>query len=260
MNCMIAQRIIEACRLSGDDLNLPELAPAAAHLEECPDCLSHFRQRQATDARIAAVMQDVPIPDGLRGRVETRLYRARRVRRVRRLAGWSVAAALLVAGVLALWRQSQHASVPIAVQPSSEWAIQVVQEKMPDAEVPVPANLTDAQAVASWCTRQLAKLGLKVSPSARLPLSGLVGIARTSVEGHAVAIFQYDDSRGTADLLALPLSQFDVGGDGSSPQVWQTRNLVVVTWTEGETAYVAVLKNWSRREWQQLVPRTGGVS
>jgi hypothetical protein len=259
MNCKTAQRLIESCRPSGDDLNWPELAPAAAHLEGCPDCLSRFRLHQATDARIAAVMQDVPIPDGLRGRIEARLRHTDQGRRVRRLAGWSVAAALLIGATVALWQQTQTLNQPVAVQPTGEWAIQTV-ERAPDADVTVPGDLRDAASVAAWCTKQLAKFGLNVRASARLPLSGLVGIARTTVEGRAVAVFQYDDSRGPVDLLALPLAEFDVGSAASSPQVWQTRNLVVVTWTEGETAYVAVLKNWSRREWQQLVPRTGGVS
>jgi hypothetical protein len=34
-----------------------------------------------------------------------------------------------------------------------------------------------------------------------------------------------------------------------------TRNIVLIVWTEEDTTYAAVLKDWSPRDWRPLVER-----
>jgi hypothetical protein len=58
--------MFEVARSDALDMREPELAEAAAHLAVCPRCRSVLDDRQALDQTIAHVMQDVPVPAGLK--------------------------------------------------------------------------------------------------------------------------------------------------------------------------------------------------
>src|SRR5262245_49787548 len=73
MDCRASLRMLEVCRPSGEDWSDAELHDAIAHVDQCPNCLGHVRGRQALDSRLAAAMQDVPIPPDLHGRIHARL-------------------------------------------------------------------------------------------------------------------------------------------------------------------------------------------
>lgn len=73
MDCLTAQQLIEAARPDADDLSLPELQPAAAHLRECRVCSGAWQAMQLRDLGIARAMQDVAVPDGLEQRLLSQL-------------------------------------------------------------------------------------------------------------------------------------------------------------------------------------------
>jgi len=68
---------IEACRPGSDDLKDPALAPAAARLEADPELRGVFERLQRLEATLAEAFRDVPIPDGLAGRITDRLAAVR---------------------------------------------------------------------------------------------------------------------------------------------------------------------------------------
>ena len=73
MDCRTALRKLEAVRPDSEDLNDPELAAAAAHLREHPQCAATFQARQELDRTIGRGMRDVAIPPGLKQRLLDRL-------------------------------------------------------------------------------------------------------------------------------------------------------------------------------------------
>jgi len=66
MDCPKALEILDCIRPKSDDLELPEFAEARAHTESCESCRLEFSSRQEFDAAIAAVVQDVDVPESLR--------------------------------------------------------------------------------------------------------------------------------------------------------------------------------------------------
>jgi len=103
------ERVIEAlevCRPGDGDPSDPVLAD--------PDLVELRRRIQGTDDEIAAVMQDVPIPDGLAERLIERLGMRPQPRRVSRrwaIAGGSllaVAAGLLIAAWIGINRETPY--------------------------------------------------------------------------------------------------------------------------------------------------------
>ncbi|MBM84146.1 MAG: hypothetical protein CMJ78_26630 [Planctomycetaceae bacterium] len=69
MNCHSVIEILECVRPNSDDLALPEMADAAAHLETCQRCSKQFAAMRQNDSQVAAAVLNVPIPEGLRERI-----------------------------------------------------------------------------------------------------------------------------------------------------------------------------------------------
>jgi hypothetical protein len=97
-----------------------ELLAAREHLQECSTCWAEWQRRRAADQRIAALMQAVPVPSGLREQLlaataadAQRVTPAedddlRRHRQLHRRAWWISAAAMLLivcAGGSWLWQR-----------------------------------------------------------------------------------------------------------------------------------------------------------
>ena len=92
----------------------------------------------------------------------------------------------------------------------------------------------------------------------RWPAEGLRAIACTTVAARRVAVFQYEygDKIGSAEVLALSHREFDLSNLRLvAEQIHSTRNMVVIAWTEADTTYVAVLKNWSPENLKLLLSR-----
>jgi hypothetical protein len=259
MDCKTALRILEVCRPSDDDLADSTLAGATAHLETCPECLSQFRGRQAFDERVAAAVQTEPVPAGLRDRIHARLDRVSTRRRVLRVAVWSgsAAATALVAASVFLW--SSHIDQPTEIAKSQLTQLDTFDENDIDKLLYVQSPPDDAQAVIAECTDLLGQLKMPVRWPHTLRLEVLSAVGRTTIFDRPVAVFRFRDRRGTCDVLALPQSQFVISGLGAGTQLigTPTRNIVLIAWTEEDATYVAVLKDWSPRDWKPLVERSG---
>src|SRR5262245_9228017 len=101
MDCNTALRRLEVCRPSDGDWADADLTLAMAHVNQCPNCRDEFRARQLFDTRVAATMQDVPVPLELRNRIFSRLEaqsvpQRRSLRRIARFAALAAAAALIL--------------------------------------------------------------------------------------------------------------------------------------------------------------------
>lgn len=66
MDCQTALEHLDCVRPDSDDLDLPEMADARAHLESCDACQETFATNQSFDRAVIDVVQDVDVPEGLR--------------------------------------------------------------------------------------------------------------------------------------------------------------------------------------------------
>jgi hypothetical protein len=259
MDCKTAQRLLEVCRPAGDDFAGPELASATAHLEECPDCLSQFRTHQAFDARVAAAVQAVPVAAGLCHRIHARLDRVATRRRYLRVAVWSTAAAALVLLSAGILQWSRHVDHETPIDKASLAQLEAFDDYDFDEIRQLKLLRADSPAIAAECAELLSQLDVSVRWPQELRLNGLYAVGRTKFFGPPIAVFRFRDPRGECDILAFPHSQFAITGLQTGTQLIgpPTRNIVLIAWTEEDTTYAAVLKDWSPRDWKPLVERSG---
>lgn len=255
MDCQTALEILDCVRPDSDDLDLPEMTDARAHLNSCDACQQTFAERQSFDRAVMEVAQDVDIPEGLRSSLlelaaknvsaesggqsaDDAPSRKTSSRRRIILAAASIACALM-AGTAVWWLQSQPVQytekrlfelLPMDLRPTVEFD--------GSFEVALPF---------AWSSDRR----LRVSRELR-------GIDLDEDEGHdaAVAVFNYSPSRNApirGILAAIPASRVQplptavsfaqadsqyIAKDGRRPvaAVWQERDTVYICMVLGSAA------------------------
>ncbi len=228
MDRRIALERLDAVRPGSDDLALPDLHEAREALTSDPTLAIEFERRQKWDCQIAAAMQDVPIPDGLKDRLLVRLAaseqavaaKPQRVNRRRLLTVTAGLAASLVAGGL-FWIAAP------AAEPIPVTAIR-------DAAGALLAGRLEAAPFEGTFSPQLSRDFFRQRLSVREPAVGLLD--------HRVAAWQFQ-SNGRRPLhgvlAAIPVDQVTTPPAARS---LADREYVVdansVTWREGDVVYV----------------------
>ena len=160
MDCKTALRLLEVCRPTGDDLSDPGLATATAHLESCPDCLIHFRTRQAFDERVVAVVQAEPVPAGLRDRIHARLDHVASRRRHLRMTAWAAAAAILLAVGISFW--PKRPAEPTVIDKGTLGELTILDDSDFKQLRKLDGSLRDPTAIEDWWSTELRRLKLPV--------------------------------------------------------------------------------------------------
>jgi hypothetical protein len=103
MDCKTARLLLAFDRpLPAPELEAGEAERLHEHLAECPECGSAAQTERQVDQHLGRAMRAIPVPDGLRHRLLTRLEGERRGWYRRRV--WAPAAAAAAAAVLlAVW-------------------------------------------------------------------------------------------------------------------------------------------------------------
>jgi len=226
MDCQTALEILDCVRPDSDDLDLPEMADARAHLESCDACQETFASMQSFDRAVVDVVQDVDVPSRLRSALPGYSRRRRAIQ-----AAVSVACALMVG--VAVWLQSPTqfteaellAKLPINLSANAKFDTSF------EFALPGP-----------W----VANRQVKIAPE-------ILGIDMDDDPGHdaAVAVFRYTRSRNapvagilaaipanriaplpSAVSFALADSQY-ITKDGRRP--------VAAVWRERDTVYVCLV-------------------
>lgn len=256
MDCQTALEFLDCVRPDSDDLDLPEMADARAHLESCDACQESFAEMQNFDRAVVEVAQDVDVPAGLR-------------------------ASLLEASL----GESSTEPLADADNPTSEIAIEnepVTSSRRRKIRVAVSAACVLTLAVGVWLSRpqpvQFAEADLpKLLPidlseteefdtgfSFALPAPWTAnprlrvgrefrGIDLDDDPGHdaAVAIFSYSRSRNAPinGILAAipasrvaPLPKFSSFAQADSQYIQKDgRRPVAAVWQEGDMVYVCLV-------------------
>jgi hypothetical protein len=110
MDCKTARLLLEYARPKPAELAEGDASALAGHLHTCPDCDALARGERQFDAHLGRAVRGVPLPDGLRDRLLTRLAAERRAwyRRKAWRCGPVAAAAVMVLALSAYWFWPRH--------------------------------------------------------------------------------------------------------------------------------------------------------
>lgn len=256
MDCQTALEHLDCVRPDSDDLDLPEMAAARAHLESCDACQESFAERQNFDRAVTSVVQDFDVPEGLRSSLleaslsETSVepsanadhptaevttdnqIAANSRRRKLRVAVSAACAFMLGVGV---WL-------------SQPQPVQFAAAKLPEL---LPIDLSETEKFdtgfefalpAPWAANRRLQVGREFR-----------GIDLDEDPGHdaAVAIFRYSPSRNapiSGILAAIPASRVEPSPSSASfaqadSQYIQKdgRRPVAAVWQEGDMVYVCLV-------------------
>jgi hypothetical protein len=256
MDCQTALEFLDCVRPDSDDLDLPEMADARAHLDLCGACQQSFAEMQSFDRAVTTVVQNVDVPEGLRSSLleasvgETKVEvsadadrptpeattenesAASSRRRKLRVAVSAACALLLGVGV---------------------WLSQPQPVQFAEADLPrlLPIDLSQTEKFdtgfafalpAPWTANPRLRVGREFR-----------GIDLDDDPGHdaAVAIFSYSPSRNApinGILAAIPASRVAPLPKFSSFALADSRYIqidgrrpVAAVWQEGDTVYVCLV-------------------
>jgi hypothetical protein len=121
MDCKAARLLLEFARPRPAELEPGDGEALAEHLADCPDCAAAAGSEQRIDEHLGRALRDVPVPEGLRGRLLERLH-GEAVRRGRRRwlrgASLAAAAAAILAAVWLAWGRKEPLT---RVSPEEAW-------------------------------------------------------------------------------------------------------------------------------------------
>ncbi len=109
MDCKTARLLLDFARPRTPELEADETEVLETHLAECPECGTLAQVERQADERLRLAMQDVTLPEDLRGRLLTRLDAERRLwywrlpRRHPRAAAAVAALFLFAVGLMSYW-------------------------------------------------------------------------------------------------------------------------------------------------------------
>ena len=232
MDCQTALEFLDCVRPNSDDLDLPEMADARAHLDMCDTCQEAFANNQSFDRAVIDVVQDVDVPEGLRlslpGANKTGANNSRRRTVLRAFS----AACVLMLGVTAWLYQSQP--------------VQFTEDKLLQ-QLPIDLRATEhfdagfeLALPAPWAGNPRLSVGREFR-----------GIDLDGKAGHdaAVAIFRYTPSRNApinGILVAIPASRVEPRPEALSfaqadVRYIPNRRPVAVVWKERDMVYVCLV-------------------
>ena len=253
MDCQTALENLDCVRPDSDDLDLPEMADARAHLESCDACQESFASMQNFDRAVIDVVQDVDVPEGLRsslldvsikkaiaaaddtpaGNNESGALSAGRSRRRKIQAAVSVACALMI-GVVSWQLQSR----PV------QFTEDVLLKRLP---IDLSGNAKfDTSFEFALPGPWIGNRRVKVAPE-------ILGIDLDDKAGHdaAVAVFRYARSRNApvaGILVAIPASRIEPWPSSASFAQADSRyipragrELTAAVWREHDTVYVCLV-------------------
>jgi hypothetical protein len=138
MDCKTARLLLDLARPHSAELHASEAGALEGHLAGCPECDSLARTERQLDDHVGRALRNVPVPEGLRGRLLKRLAARRRSWYARRVGPSGAGLAAAAAVLFAIWFYWPHAGKP---QPNLERI---------GYETAVKIQTRDPEQVAAW--------------------------------------------------------------------------------------------------------------
>ncbi len=242
-----ARLILQAARLGGQDRNDPEIAAALQAVASNPDLSRWFAEEQAFDRAMAAHLEAVPLPYGLKTRIVAQGAEPEPERKRRWIFGLAAALAVgvLLAQAFSLWRTpNSGASLPADYAREMTSFIQMVP--------PLAMESNDLGEIKSWLA-QKETLPLKVP--ARLAALAPIGCRILSFRSHDVTLICFHrEGKRLAHLFSIDRAAMPKMKPGDKPIFANEHGWMTATWAEGDRVYMIAMQD-GRAEIEQYLPR-----
>lgn len=237
-----ARLILQSCRPG--DAGLPQMDEALRVAAHDPALNSWFAEEQAFDRAIAAQLEKIPEPLGLKTRLLARTPRTREQRLTRWMLGFATVAAvvLVVLGGVSIWRApAQH--------PEAEYA----REMASFIQLPPPLQMEngDLNKIKSWLDREQVP---PVQVPKRLAQLDPLGCRLLSFRGHRVTLICFERSPNhLAHLFVVDRAAIPSVKPGQRPLFANENGWMTATWAEGDRVYMIAMQG-GRYEVEKYLP------
>ncbi|HEV2947117.1 MAG TPA: hypothetical protein VGX70_07060 [Gemmataceae bacterium] len=194
MDCKTARLMLDFARPRRPELESADLEALESHLADCPECGPLAQTERQIDSRLSRAMLTLPIPEGLRDRLLTKLEAERRSRNWKRRR-WLALPAAAAALLLATWLGLNWFAKPERI--SVERLVDVDYGKIIN---PRPEMVED----------YFRSEGIFTIAPVNANYALLSDCYVTSLEGRRVAKLVFTDGKNSARVYILPTKHFDV--------------------------------------------------
>jgi hypothetical protein len=225
MDCKTARLLLELHRPQPAEIDPTESAALEGHLLACPECAAAAQVERQADLRITRAMRAVPVPTGLRERLQERLAveRRRAFRQKAVTAGrWSAVAAvvLLALGGLSWWLVNRHPALDLVA--------------LRDAEIEKMASPR----------KEWVEVMVAAEAPPRFDYNFLVHYDFATCQGQRVSYLVFVRGQTRAAVYVVNARQFDLAKLPEDTDPLETQGFRVVVWRDAaenpDTAFVII--------------------
>ena len=227
-----AKQVLQALRPDDPDMTQPAFAEALALVESDPELKAWWEAQQSFDRKVAAKLQEVPIPADLRDTI----LAGRKIRQLPQqqphfslwLAAAAVVALLCIAGN-AMWNSTYG---PLPRTEYSAAVLPLLNHDAPSLAMTSP----DHGKIMAWLKAQNAPMGKLPSGMTTLPT---VGCQKFVVHGHTVSLICFAMAAGgIAHLFIVDQRALSDPPGNNAPEFDQVQGWSTASWSDGRMTYL----------------------
>lgn len=237
MNEREARLLLQACRPDEEDRSDPQIAEALLEANRNPELARWLSEEQAFDRAVAAHLDGLPVPFGLKTRILAQAATPAPTRASRWLVGLAGVAALLflLSQVVDLWRNpAPGASADLLPGYASEMVSFIKLDPPLEMESP------DLGAIAGWLGQREA---LKPEVPPHLAALPPVGCRILSYRGHKVTLICFHREGGRlAHLFVVERAALPGLKTGDAPFFHRNGEWTTASWGEKDRVYMIAVQ------------------
>lgn len=230
-----ARLILQAARPGDQDRTDPEIAAALQAVAGSPELSRWFAEEQAFDRAMAAHLEAVPVPYGLKTRIVAQGAESTPSPKRRWIFGLvaAVALVLLLAQGVSFWRGPKSgANLPADYAREMASFIQL--------SPPLEVESNNLETIKNWLAK---KESTPMNVPARLAALAPIGCRILSFRGHDVSLicFHREGSR-IAHLFVVDRAALPKMKPGDKPIFANEHGWMTATWAEGDRVYMIAMQ------------------
>jgi hypothetical protein len=226
-----AKVILQALRPNDPDTTQPAFAEALALAESDPELKAWWEAQQEFDRKVVAKLQEIPIPDDLRGTIMA----GSKIEKFSPQPSFSLwLAAAAVVGILCVAGSVLHDQM-FGPQPKEDYVASVLpllNHDAPDLAMVSP----DRDKIMAWLKVRHAPIGTLPEKVASLPP---VGCQTYQVHGHAVTLICFAmEGGGVAHLFMVNRDAMIDPPADNAPELDDINGWSTAAWSDGHMSYL----------------------
>jgi hypothetical protein len=226
-----AKQVLQALHPRDLNTDQPAVIEALILVENDPELQVWWEAQQAFDRKVAAKLEEVPLPDDLRAT----LLAGRKIEQLApqpHLTSWLAAAAVVAILCVAGTFMQTYTFGPLARTDYAAAVLPLLNNDSP----PLAMTSPDHDKIAAWLKSQNAPMGTLPARMNALPT---VGCQKFAVHGHSVSLICFSMADGRiAHLFIVDEKALTDPPSGNAPQFDQVQGWSTASWSDGRMSYL----------------------